>query len=186
MMANDPTFELQSNNPKLFCFSGTSLSLQARIDSLPDEEIKQIVDANITITGLQLQPMNNYSRICTITWGSIIILPLFFMVCNWWQKCTYPLYEIQEEVYVTLGRLIRGGYMSNLTLTIADSCFDSLKAQILYDSLYVSGLRGFTLNNVAYPLDYRHKERSDFEANTAFLKMIPNLTADIRWNNNYC
>lgn len=80
------------NNPKYFYFVGTPQSLQARLDNMSDEESNQLLDANITITGIELQPLNNCSMMCTILWGSIILIPIFFMCCRWWKKCTYPIY----------------------------------------------------------------------------------------------
>jgi len=82
------------NNPRYFYFVGTPQSLQARLDNMPDEEINQLLDANITISGIEIQPFNTMSYMCTIIWGSIIILPIFFMCCPWWKRCTYPIYEV--------------------------------------------------------------------------------------------
>ena len=44
-----------SGNPNYFFFAGTSLSLQSRLESMSDEEVNRIVDANITVTGVQIQ-----------------------------------------------------------------------------------------------------------------------------------
>lgn len=40
------------SNGKFFYFEGNSLSLQARLESLTDEDINGIVDAQITVTGV--------------------------------------------------------------------------------------------------------------------------------------
>ena len=40
-----------TNNPNYFYFSGNSLSLQARLNGMTDEEASRIVDATIVVTG---------------------------------------------------------------------------------------------------------------------------------------
>ena len=44
-----------SGNPNYFYFAGNSLSLRSRLDSMTDEEANRIVDANITVTGIETQ-----------------------------------------------------------------------------------------------------------------------------------
>jgi hypothetical protein len=85
---------MNTNNPRYFYFVGTPQSLQARLDTLSDAEINQMIDANITVTGIEIQPMNMMSYMCTLIWGSIILIPIFFMCMPWWKRCTYPIYEV--------------------------------------------------------------------------------------------
>jgi len=40
-----------NNNPNYFYFTGNSLSLQARLNGMTDEEANKIVDATIVVTG---------------------------------------------------------------------------------------------------------------------------------------
>lgn len=109
---------------KFFYFEGNSLSLQARIDSLTDEDVSGIVDAQIKVTGVEIQSMNNWSMMCTMIWGSIIILPLLFLCMDWWRRCTLPAFSISQNVYVSLGKLIRASNIRNLTLNVTDNTFD--------------------------------------------------------------
>ena len=83
-----------AGNPNILYFAGTSLSLKTRIDAMRDDEINRLIDVNLTVTGLQIKQVNCMCYFCTIFWGSIIILPLFFICCDWWQKCVYPAYDI--------------------------------------------------------------------------------------------
>ena len=39
-------------NPNYFMFSGNSLSLQSRLDSLTDDETQKYVDSSITVVGV--------------------------------------------------------------------------------------------------------------------------------------
>ena len=125
MLGLDPTMGLAMNNPNFFYFAGTSLSLHSRLESLTDEELGKIIDANINVTGVELQETSMTSYMCTLILGSLIVLPLFLMCCNWWKRCTYPAYDIPIQVYQSLGKLLRGGSLKNLTLTVVDNTFNA-------------------------------------------------------------
>lgn len=93
---------LQNNNPianvmlsvppptanNSFRFSGKPLSLLSRLAALPDEEIHKITDAHLIITGKQIQGVNKSAYMATVIGASLILLPLFFMCCDWWKRCT--------------------------------------------------------------------------------------------------
>ena len=125
------------------------------------------------------------SFMCTLIWGSIIILPLFCMCMNWWKRCTYPIYDVPETVYDSLGRLTRGS-LTNMTLTVVDNCFSANKANILYNILSNSSMKGFTFINAATAFDYNNNEFSHFEANMAPIRNLTNMIVDIRWYNSGC
>ena len=143
-----------SNNPNYFYFIGNSLSLQSRLDSISDEEAGKIVDANINVVGVEVKPISMASMICTMIWASIIIIPFFFMCMSWWKRCTYPIYDVPENVYSSLGNITKGG-LKNLTLNINDNCFNANKANILYNLLQSSSVNGFTLINNAHAFDWK-------------------------------
>ena len=123
---------------------------------------------------------------CVLIWGSFIVLPLFLMCCNFWKKCTYPLYDVNEAVYDSLGRLARGGSLMNLTLNVADNTFNASKANILYNALCNSGLKGFTFINTAHGLDLDQDEYSNFKANMAPIRGLTNIVVDARWYSGCC
>jgi hypothetical protein len=139
------------------------------------------VDANINVTGVEVQAMNMCSFLCTLIWGSIIILPLFFICMDWWKRCTFPAFTISANVYMSMGRLIRSPNLKNITITVVDNNFDKAKAQMLYNHIAESRLRGFTFINNAGAYDFLGDEYSDFVANMKPIKSLNNVTSDIRW-----
>ena len=108
------------------------------------------------------------------------------MCCGWWKKCVYPLYEIPVSVYSSLARLIRGGSIRNVTLTVLDNKLNAEKAAIIYDMVSQSQLSGFTLINRATAVDMDQNEHSDFDRNMMPLKSLTNLIVDVRWENYGC
>ena len=142
------------SNPNVFYFAGTSLSLQTRLDSMEDSEISQLVDVNITVTGLQIKQMNCMCYFCTIFWGSIFLLPLFCICCDWWRRCVFPAFDIPIETYHSLGRLFRSPNLRNITLRVVDNTFDLQKADLLCKLVSESRLKGFTFVNSAGGYDY--------------------------------
>ena len=144
--------------------------------------MSKFVDAQITVTGQQIQPMSQCSLMCTMIWGSLIIFPLFLMCCDWWKKCTYPAFSIDEGTYQSICRLLRGSGMKNITLRVHDNTFDGGKANILYNGLVESGVRGFTFINLAGDYNFRGREWSDFSRNMAPIKALTNITSEIRWD----
>ena len=93
------------------------------------------MDANISVTGTEIQAMSMASYLCTIIWASIIILPIFFLCMDWWKRCTFPAYTIASNVYMGLTRIFRGSNIKNVTLTVNDNTFDQAKARILYNHI---------------------------------------------------
>jgi hypothetical protein len=181
MMANNMFSGMNSNNPSLFYVSGNALSLQSRVEALSDEALHKIVDANITVTGTQIQSMNMGAYMCTIIGGSFIILPLFFICCDWWKRCTLPAFDVPTSVYQSLIKLMRGSSLRNITLTVIDNCFDAIKASILYEGVSQSRLSGFTFVNRAGEYDFIGNECSRFVVNMMPIKRLPQVMSDIRW-----
>jgi hypothetical protein len=118
---------------------------------------------------------------CTIIWGSFIILPLFFICCDWWKRCTFPAFDISPAVYMSFAKVFRAPNIKNVTLTVVDSTFDANKANILYNLLSESRLRGFTFINGAGAYDFNGRENSDFIKNMRPIKMLNNVISDMRW-----
>lgn len=118
---------------------------------------------------------------CTIIWGSILIFPLCFICMDWWKRCTLPAYTIAINVYVSLGKIIKAPNIKNLTLTVIDNNFDQQKAQILYNHIAESRIRGFTFVNAAGNYNFLSNEYSDFVKNMRPIKTLNNVTSDMRW-----
>jgi len=125
--------------------------------------------------------MSMCSYLCTLIWGSIIILPLFFMCMGWWKRCTYPIYDISPSVYMSLGKLFKAPNIRNVTMTVTDNTFDANKANIIYNLLAESRLRGFTFINGAMDFNVNGRENSDFVSNMRPIKSLNNVISDIRW-----
>jgi hypothetical protein len=77
------------------------------------------------------------------------------MCCQWWQRCTYPAFEVQPSVYMSLKKFTISNNFKNLSLTVIDNLFDVNKAQILYNLLAESSVKGFSFVNLAMPIDFR-------------------------------
>jgi hypothetical protein len=132
---------------------------------------------------VEVQAMNMMSYLCTMIWGSLIILPLFFLCMDWWKRCTYPIYTISANAYLNLGKFFRSHNLRNVTLTVVDNNFDQAKARILFNLLAESQVRGFTFINNAGNFDYQSNEYSQFVANMIPIKKLNNVTSDMRWYN---
>lgn len=91
---------------------------------------------------------------CTTIWGGIIIIPLFFMCMDWWKRCTFAAYTIPPNVYMSLTRLLAGSNIRNLTLRVTDNTFDAQKANILYNGMTQSRIKGFTFINMCGAYDF--------------------------------
>ena len=76
--------------------------------------------------------------------------------------------------------------MTNMTLKVVDNCFNANKANILYNILSNSQMKGLTFINVAMAFDYNNNEYSNFEANVAPIRNLTNMIVDIRWVNPGC
>ena len=63
-------------NPNYFNFYGNCQSLQARLTNMSDHEINQIIDANISITGIEIKHFNMECFTCTI-FGEVVSFFLF-------------------------------------------------------------------------------------------------------------
>lgn len=85
------------------------------------------------------------------------------MCCDWWKKIVYPAFDVPESTYRALGNLIFAPNIQTITLNVNDNRFNKTKAQILYDMLSRSRLRGFTFVNSAMYFDYENNEYSNFK-----------------------
>lgn len=122
-------------SPNTFFFMGNSLSLRTRLDSLTDEQLEKFSDAHVSVSGQQTSTMNMLGYMCTIIWGSILIIPLFCMCMDWWKRCTLPSFSIDASVYESLSRILKGSNLKNFRLIVTDNTFDAKKANSLYNSL---------------------------------------------------
>ena len=70
--------------------------------------------------------------IWTIVCGSLIIIPLFFMCCGWWKKIVYPAYEVSNNTYQALQKVLCSPNIVSVSLNVNDNRFNAQKASILY------------------------------------------------------
>lgn len=77
---------------RFYYFSGSAMSLQSRLETMPDSEAEAVIDATITITGVEIKAKNTMCEVCTFIWGSLILLPLFLLCFNPWKRCAYAAY----------------------------------------------------------------------------------------------
>ena len=111
-------------NSNMFLFVGNAISLEGRLDSLPDDQINSVQQATINTTGSQLKAMSVMGLMCTAIWGGFIIIPLFFMCMDWWKKCVYPAFSIPVSTYMKLDRIFKAPNLNNVTLTVNDNTFN--------------------------------------------------------------
>ena len=148
---------------------------------MSDETLHALVDANITITGTQIQEASTASVLCVMIWGSLIILPLFLLCFDPWKRCTYPAFDIHVRTYQALARLLHGASLRNVTLNVTDNCFNDQKAALLCQALQESRIAGLTFINGAGEYDFNDNEYSHFKGNMLPIKMNHNIISDIRW-----
>lgn len=86
----------------------------------------------------------------TIITGSVILLPFFFLCCDWWKKMVFPAFEVNYNVYESIARIIQtASNLKSVVMTVLDNCFDGAKAEWLYNAIYTSKLNGFSFINMA-------------------------------------
>lgn len=159
LSAGYPMFQ----DSRFYYFSGSAMSLQSRLETMPDNEAEAVIDATITITGVEIKPKNTMCEMCTFIWGSLILLPLFLLCFNPWKRCAYAAYDIPESVYRALSKLINGPNIRNLTLNVTDNMFGREKAETLFHLIEKSKLQGFTFINNAGAYDFDGHNYSVFE-----------------------
>ena len=76
------------------------------------------------------------------------------MCCDWWKRITYASFNVPEATYQSLQNLLTLPNLQALALTVVDNRFDKKKAQILYNILSQSHIKGFTFVNGAMNIDF--------------------------------
>ena len=133
------------------------------------------------VSGLQIKEPNGPCCLATLILSMFLILPMMLTCWRPWRKCVLPAFSIPAETYESLHRLVRNYNLRNLTLNIIDSTFDGEKAQMIYNMVAGSNLKGLTLINTAHTIDFKDKEFSSFERNVLPLKELKNVIVDVRW-----
>lgn len=76
----------------------------------------------------------------TFVLGSIFILPLFFICCDWWKRKTNTLYIVENEGYDAVIELVKKSKAVELYLTIQDNFFNRSKVEVILDMLSKSSI----------------------------------------------
>lgn len=163
-----------------FMFTGSSIQLPSRIEAVQPQELSTVRDINVTIMGTQVKEYNVCCMIITIVFGSILIFPLCFMCCGWWQRLVYPAFEVEEHAYRSLEKLFSSTNLNSVTITVVDNAFNRSKANIIYEMLSRSCAKAFIFNNSAGPYNYNESEYDDFKSNVSPIKSL-SISANMRW-----
>ena len=118
--------------------------------------------------------------------GIFTLVPLCIMCLDKWKRYVHPAFEIHISVYESLGKLLKGINLRNLTLNIIDNTFNEEKIFVLYNMVSASSLRGLTLLNYAGPYDMKGREYSNFQQNIKPLRELRGVIVDARWEKNCC
>ena len=116
----------------------------------------------------------------TLIIGSILIIPLFFMCCSWWQKIVNAAFTVPLSTYQKIESLFANQSIRSFSLTVCDSTLDKTKANYFYGMLSRSSIKGFTLTNIAPPNNFQSNEWSDFKENFKPIKSLP-IMSEIKW-----
>ena len=141
----------------------------------------QLVEIRINVVGSKTESTSNCCYTLTILLGIFLIIPLFFMCCDWWKRIVHPKYVVNLQFYVLLGNFLRKNPTTRmLNLTIGDSAFDREKAQLLCQSLNGSRVDALTFKNSTSPTNYKSSEFDDFQTNVQPIKALP-ICSTISW-----
>lgn len=144
---NTAGMEMQPYDPQV----GQLVSPPVMVSDQP----QTFTEAYIAVAGAKTSPGDLCCAILTIMLGVFCIFPLCFMCCMWWKKMVSPLYTLAPEFYRAVGTFLsRERQCKMLNLTVYDNNFSAEKARILYESLAMSSLTGFTFANGALPCNY--------------------------------
>ena len=125
--------------------------------------MENITDANITVTGTRIKEASMGCYLATIICASIVLFPLFFMCCGWWKRIVSEAYSIPTSTYEKLAAILHNPGIRAVTLSVLDNTFNFQKAQILFNLLARSQIKGFSFTNRAGPYDFNESEFSKFK-----------------------
>jgi len=133
------------------------------------------------INGIEISHGNMCLEMLTLIPGTYLIIPNFFHCCDWFRRKVVNIYEVPTAIYDSIAVIARSPNLRNLTLTVVDNLFNQQKAQILYEVISGSTIRGLTFINMAKNFDYNGKQYSEFEKNIKPIREISRIRSDIRW-----
>jgi hypothetical protein len=140
-----------------------------------------IYQLHVTAIGNKTASSGTFCYILTLITAVLLIIPLFFMSCKWWQKLIYPKYEVNPELYHSVVRFIRRQESCvSLSLKVCDNGFDASKARILAEGLQGTRVVTFAFVNMAGLFNYAGSEADDFQENAAMIKQLP-ITVIMMW-----
>ena len=115
-----PMLNAPSQNTN-FTYVGAGLNFSTRVQ---DQTTQEIIVGNITLIGNQTQRADGLIFCLIVLFGMCLIFPCFFLCCDWFKRCIWPLYELNAKIYRDLQNFVRTcPKMTNLSITVVDNYF---------------------------------------------------------------
>lgn len=70
------------------------MTYRVRLEALNEQQLQSISEVFLYVTGRQANEGSPLCLVCTIIWGSFLILPLFLMCFDFWKACVYPCFDL--------------------------------------------------------------------------------------------
>jgi len=75
-------------------------------------------------------------------------------MCSWWKKIALDAFEVPIQAYQSIAKLLLSPNIKEVKIAMQDNCMGVQKADIFYNSLVNSGVKSFTLTNIAEEFSY--------------------------------
>jgi hypothetical protein len=111
-------------SPHAFRFHGNYLQLEAQLEGLTEETAHSFIEADITVSGVEMKGMDRWGCVCTWMWGALLLFPLLLPVTDCWKRRVYPAESIDAAIYSKLAILLGSPRLSSARLTVNDSNFN--------------------------------------------------------------
>jgi hypothetical protein len=83
----------------MLTLSGSEIMFHGKVDTFSAEQAQTVTQISLTIAGQKVQSKGNCCYCMTILCGSLLILPLFFMCCQWWKGIVHPKYVLDYRTF---------------------------------------------------------------------------------------
>lgn len=102
---------------------------------MSEEEIDKVVDCSICIIGEEIKPGNVKCLVLTLLIGVCCIFPFFFFCCQWWKRAVSQIFQIKEEIYEDIGKILKGRKLQNVNIKVYDNFLTENKIKCLARNL---------------------------------------------------